>query len=174
MSTIKLKIDSIELKFKSTDGTIQSIESFSAQFERGFYLVEHPKKFKDIKIEMYINSNLGNHTCGFGFNQKDVEWGHYLVDKLVQKWTIIWEWFYQAWIDSKISLDEEQSEINHDNLDWVLDFDDKNSFSKIRDEKLYYDHDLKALIDLEYSLPAIRKVISQVDLYARKNDVKND
>ena len=45
---------------------------------------------------------------------------------------------------------------------------------KIRDEKLYYDHDLKALIDLEYSLPAIRKVISQVDLYARKNDVKND
>lgn len=174
MEDIILKIDSIELKFKNGDGKIESLDEFSSNFDQGFYLNVHSETFKDTKVVLCLQSNLGSHTFSFDFNRKDVEWGHYLVDKLVQKWTIIWEWFYQVRIDSKLSLDEEQSEINHENLDWVLDFDDKNSFDKIRDEKLYYDHDLKALIDLEYSLPAIRKVISQVDLYARKYDVKND
>jgi len=50
------------------------------------------------------------------------------VDKLVQKWKIIWEWFHQTGIDSKSSFDDMESQINHDNLDWVIDFDDKNSF----------------------------------------------
>jgi len=168
MNNIILKIDSIKLKFKNKEEDIQSLEEFSSQFERGFYLNEYPESLKNTKVIMYLHSNLGNHTFGFNFNRKDVEWGHYLVDKLVQKWTIIWEWFYQSHIDSKINLDEEQSEINHDNLDWMLNFDEKNSFKKIRNEKLYYDHDLKTRVDLEHSLPAVLEVISQVDIYARE------
>lgn len=64
--------------------------------------------------------------------------GHYLVDKLITKWKIIWEWFHQAGIDSKSSFEDMESHINHDNLDWVIDFDDKNSFGKIRNESLYF------------------------------------
>jgi len=59
-----------------------------------------------------------------------------------------------------------ESQINHDNLDWVIDFDDKNSFGKIRNESLYFDHDLRVWVDLEYSLSAIREPISKVDVYS--------
>lgn len=163
---IVLKIDSIELKFKNEDGKIESLDEFSSNFDQGFYLDVHSETFKDTKVVLCLQSNLGIHTFSFGFNRKDVVWGHYLVDKLVQKWKIIWEWFHQASIDSKSSFDDMESQINHDNLDWVIDFDDKNSFGKIRNESLYFDHDLRVWVDLEYSLSAIRELISKVDVYS--------
>lgn len=194
-----MKIDKIELKFKKRNGQIQSIEEFSKKFDNGFYFVEHPDVITGTRVVMHVTSNFKNDTFSFDFNRKDIEWGHYWVDKLVQKWTIIWEWFYQADLVTNKSyiLDEEDikkrfgehsqeyrelsssepiptnlvfeetsdSEINYNNMDWVLDFDERNSFERMRTEKIYYDHDLNVWIDLEYSLPAIKQIIRVVDYH---------
>lgn len=104
-----MKIDKIELKFKKRNGQIQSIEEFSKKFDNGFYFVEHPDVITGTRVVMHVTSNFKNDTFSFDFNRKDIEWGHYWVDKLVQKWTIIWEWFYQADLVTNKSyiLDEE-------------------------------------------------------------------
>lgn len=96
MKKTVMKIDKIELKFKKRNGQIQSIEEFSKEFDNGFYFVEHPDVINGTRVVMHVTSNFKNDTFSFDFNRKDIEWGHYWVDKLVQKWTIIWEWFYQA------------------------------------------------------------------------------
>lgn len=194
-----MKIDKIELKFKKRNGQIQSIEEFSKKFDNGFYFVEHPDVITGTRVVMHVTSNFKNDTFSFDFNRKDIEWGHYWVDKLVQKWTIIWEWFYQADLVTNKSyiLGEEDikkrfgeqsqeyrelssfnsipinlvfeetsdSEINYNNMDWVLDFDERNSFERMKTEKIYYDNDLKVWIDLEYSLPAIKQIIRVVDYH---------
>ncbi|HCN59345.1 MAG TPA: hypothetical protein DIS82_14415 [Exiguobacterium sp.] len=194
-----MKIDKIELKFKKRNGQIQSIEEFSKKFDNGFYFVEHPDVITGTRVVMHVTSNFKNDTFSFDFNRKDIEWGHYWIDKLVQKWTIIWEWFYQADLVTNKSyiLGEEDikkrfgeqsqeyrelssfnsipinlvfeetsdSEINYNNMDWVLDFDERNSFERMKTEKIYYDNDLKVWIDLEYSLPAIKQIIRVVDFH---------
>lgn len=68
---IVLKIDSIELKFKNEDGKIESLDEFSSNFDQGFYLNVHSETFKDTKVVLCLQSNLGNHTFSFGFNRKD-------------------------------------------------------------------------------------------------------
>ncbi len=194
-----MKIDKIELKFKKRNGQIQSIEEFSKKFDNGFYFVEHPDVITGTRVVMHVTSNFKNDTFSFDFNRKDIEWGHYWIDKLIQKWTIIWEWFYQADLVTNKSyiLGEEDikkrfgeqsqeyrelssfnsipinlvfeetsdSEINYNNMDWVLDFDERNSFERMKTEKIYYDNDLKVWIDLEYSLPAIKQIIRVVDFH---------
>lgn len=194
-----MKIDKIELKFKKRNGQIQSIEEFSKKFDNGFYFVEHPDVITGTRVVMHVTSNFKNDTFSFDFNRKDIEWGHYWIDKLVQKWTIIWEWFYQADLVTNKSyiLGEEDikkrfgeqsqeyrelssfnsipinlvfeetsdSEMNYNNMDWVLDFDERNSFERMKTEKIYYDNDLKVWIDLEYSLPAIKQIIRVVDFH---------
>jgi len=198
-----MKIDFIELKFKDEKGHIKSLDEFSEMFEMGFYLVEHPEWTVRTRVIMDIDSDCENRIFSFDFNRKDIEWGHYWVDKLIQKWTIIWEWYYQSHIDSNqkftlgsttiedakmrfgenseehnsirslsnVALEEEvgtsESELNRDNMEWVLDFDEKNSIERMREEKMYFDHDLKIWIDLEHSLPAIRKIIRKVDTFER-------
>ncbi|WP_214851579.1 hypothetical protein [Exiguobacterium sp. s193] len=203
MKKTVMKIDKIELKFKKRNGQIQSIEEFSKEFDNGFYFVEHPDVINGTRVVMHVTSNFKNDTFSFDFNRKDIEWGHYWVDKLVQKWTIIWEWFYQADLVTNKSyiLGEEDikkrfgehsqeyrelslslsssnsipinlvfketsdSELNYNNMDWVLDFDEKNSIERMRTEKNYYDNDLNVWIDLEYSLPAIKQIIRVVDFH---------
>lgn len=201
-----MKIDRIELKFKDEKGHIKSLDEFSEMFEHGFYFVEHPKEMNGTRVIMCITSNFENRIFSFNFNRKDIEWGHYWIDKLVQKWTIIWEWYNQADIDSckkfdtvsstieiikkrfgeqseeyrkqlALSLEvieqssdiEETSEskMNYNNMEWILEYDEKNSFERIRSEKIYFDNDLKVWIDLEYSLSAIREIIRKVDVYTR-------
>ncbi|RDB34320.1 hypothetical protein [Exiguobacterium sp. RIT594] len=199
MKKTVMKIDKIELKFKKRNSQIQSIEEFSKEFDNGFYFVEHPDVITGTRVVMHVTSNFKNDTFSFDFNRKDIEWGHYWVDKLVQKWTIIWEWFYQTDLVTNKSyiLGEEDikkrfgeqsqeyrelssfnsipinlvfeetsdSEINYNNMDWVLDFDERNSFERMKTEKIYYDNDLKVWIDLEYSLPAIKQIIRVVDFH---------
>ena len=201
-----MKIDQIELRFKDTKGHIKSLDEFSEMFEHGFYFVKHPKEMDGTRVIMYVTSNFENRIFSFNFNRKDIEWGHYWIDKLVQKWTIIWEWYNQADIDSckkfdtvsstreiikkrfgeqseeyrkqlalsleviKKSSDIEEtseSKMNYNNMEWILEYDEKNSFERIRSEKIYFDNDLKVWIDLEYSLSAIREIIRKVDVYTR-------
>lgn len=201
-----MKIDQIELKFKDPKGHIKSIDEFSGMFEHGFYFVDHPKEMDGTRVIMFITSNFENQIFSFNFDRKDVEWGHYWIDKLVQKWTIIWEWYNQADIDSNEKFDpasstleivkkrfgeqseqyrkqlalsleviekssdiEETSEskMNYNNMEWILEYDEKNSFERISSEKIYFDNDLKVWIDLEYSLSAIREIIRKVDVYTR-------
>lgn len=201
-----MKIDQIELRFKNKDGHIRSFDEFSEMFEHGFYVVEHPKEMSGTRVIMCVTSNFENQIFSFSFDRKDVEWGHYWIDKLVQKWTIIWEWYNQADIGSNEKFDSasstleiikkrfgEQSEqyreqlalsltelkqnsdieeaskstLNHDNMEWVLEYDDENSFERIRNEKIYFDNDLKVWIDLEYSLSAIQEIILKADIYTR-------
>lgn len=52
-------------------------------------------------------------------------------------------------------------------MEWVLEYDDENSFERIRNENIYFDNDLKVWIDLEYSLSAIQEIILKVDIYTR-------
>lgn len=52
---------------------------------------------------------LKNQIFSFSFDRKDVEWGHYWIDKLVQKWTIIWEWYNQVDIGSNKKFDPASS-----------------------------------------------------------------
>jgi len=197
-----LKIDKIELKFKDRDERIQSIEEFSKQFERGILFFEHPETVNDSVIIMDIASNYGAHSCHFKFDRMDIDMGHYLIDELVRKWSLIWTWYNQAHFDSNKELRKypsifemvksrfgeasqeyeallnlspeevqmymdagEVDEIDdiHKNMDWMIEFDNKNSFEKMRREKIYFEHDFQVWVDLNHSLPAIREIILELE-----------
>jgi len=197
-----LKIDEIELKFKDREGRIQSIGEFSRQFERGILFFGHPETAKDSVVIMNIVSNYGSHVYHFKFDRMDIEMGHYLIDELVRKWSLIWTWYYQAHFASnkklrkypsifelvkshfgetskeyesllnsspeEIQMYKDAGEVNeiediHKNMDWMIEFDNKNSFKKIRKDKVYFEHDFQIWVDLEHSLPAIRKIILELE-----------
>lgn len=128
--------------------------------------------------------------------------GHYLIDELVRKWSLIWTWYYQAHFASnkklrkypsifelvkshfgetskeyesllnsspeEIQMYKDAGEVDeiediHKNMDWIIEFDNKNSFKKIRKDKVYFEHDFQIWVDLEHSLPAIRKIILELE-----------
>lgn len=51
----------------------------------------------------------------------------------------------------------------HRDMEWMIEFDERNSFENMRKDKVYFEHDFQVWVDLEHSLPAIREVILSLE-----------
>ncbi len=191
-----VQFDSITVSFEGKAGRRQSIDEFAQGFEHGILFFGHPPETNDIKVVLDLKTNFGERTFRFNFCRMDRAIGHYLIDGLVWKWVILWEWYYQESYQSgesyhinrpkeglhdfyrQIDIQNEtcsndylesgiyeedvsctDSYTNFENLDWVTEGDPINTLERMRNQGVFFEYYFKVWIDLEHSLPAIRRVI---------------
>lgn len=196
-----VQFDSITVSFEDKAGRRQSIEEFAQGFEHGILFFGHPPETNDIKVVLDLKTNFGERTFRFNFCRMDRAIGHYLIDGLVWKWVILWEWYYQesyqtgesyhinrpkegirdfyrqidvqnetcsnGYLESGIHEEDvscTDSYTNFENLDWVTEGDPINTLERMRNQGVFFEYYFKTWIDLEHSLPAIRRVMDE--LYA--------
>ncbi|WP_214722985.1 hypothetical protein [Exiguobacterium sp. s143] len=197
-----VQFDSITVSFEDKAGRRQSIEEFAQGFEHGILFFGHPPETSDIKVVLDLKTNFGERTFRFNFCRMDRAIGHYLIDGLVWKWVILWEWYYQEsyqtgesyhinrpkegirdfyrqidvqnetcsndYLESGI-LEEDvsctDSYTNFENLDWVTEGDPINTLERMRNQGVFFEYYFKTWIDLEHSLPAIRRVMDELDVH---------
>ena len=196
-----VQFDSITVSFEDKAGRRQSIEEFAQGFEHGILFFGHPPETSDIKVVLDLKTNFGERTFRFNFCRMDRAIGHYLIDGLVWKWVILWEWYYQEsyqtgesyhinrpkegirdfyrqidvqnetcsndYLESGIREEDvsfTDSYTNFENLDWVTEGDPINTLERMRNQGVFFEYYFKTWIDLEHSLPAIRRVMDE--LYA--------
>ena len=196
-----VQFDSITVSFEDKAGNRQSIDEFAKGFEHGILFFGHPPETSCIKVVLDLKTNFGERTFRFNFCRMDRAISHYLIDGLVWKWVILWEWYYQEsyqtgesyhinrpkegirdfyrqvdvqnetcsndYLESGI-LEEDvsftDSYTNFENLDWVTEGDPINTLERMRNQGVFFEYYFKTWIDLEHSLPAIRRVMDE--LYA--------
>ncbi|WP_286950413.1 hypothetical protein, partial [Exiguobacterium sp. UBA4551] len=183
-------------------GRRQSIDEFAQGFEHGILFFGHPPETSDIKVVLDLKTNFGERTFRFNFCRMDRAIGHYLIDGLVWKWVILWEWYYQEsyqtgesyhinrpkegirdfyrqidvqnetcsndYLESGIHEEDvscTDSYTNFENLDWVTEGDPINTLERMRNQGVFFEYYFKTWIDLEHSLPAIRRVMDELDVH---------
>lgn len=197
-----VQFDSITVSFEDKAGRRQSIDEFAQGFEHGILFFGHPPETSDIKVVLDLKTNFGERTFRFNFCRMDRAIGHYLIDGLVWKWVILWEWYYQESYQSgesyhinrpkeglrdfyrQIDIQNEtcsndylesgiyeedvsctDSYTNFENLDWVTEGDPINTLERMRNQGVFFEYYFKTWIDLEHSLPAIRRVMDELDVH---------
>ncbi|HBQ75997.1 MAG TPA: hypothetical protein DD663_03865 [Exiguobacterium sp.] len=197
-----VQFDSITISFEDKAGRRQSIDEFAQGFEHGILFFGHPPETSDIKVVLDLKTNFGERTFRFNFYRMDRAIGHYLIDGLVWKWVILWEWYYQESYQSgesyhinrpkeglrdfyrQIDIQNEtcsndylesgiyeedvsctDSYTNFENLDWVTEGDPINTLERMRNQGVFFEYYFKVWIDLEHSLPAIRRVIDALSIH---------
>lgn len=197
-----VQFDSITISFEDKAGRRQSIDEFAQGFEHGILFFGHPPETSDIKVVFDLKTNFGERTFRFNFCRMDRAIGHYLIDGLVWKWVIMWEWYYQEsyqtgesyhinrpkeglrdfyrqidvqnetcsndYLESGIYEEDvscTDSYTNFENLDWVTEGDPINTLERMRNQGVFFEYYFKVWIDLEHSLPAIRRVIDALSIH---------
>ncbi|WP_029341524.1 hypothetical protein [Exiguobacterium acetylicum] len=197
-----VQFDSITISFEDKAGRRQSIDEFAQGFEHGILFFGHPPETSDIKVVLDLKTNFGERTFRFNFYRMDRAIGYYLIDGLVWKWVILWEWYYQESYQSgesyhinrpkeglrdfyrQIDIQNEtcsndylesgiyeedvsctDSYTNFENLDWVTEGDPINTLERMRNQGVFFEYYFKVWIDLEHSLPAIRRVIDALSIH---------
>lgn len=196
-----VQFDSITVSFEDKAGRRQSIEEFAQGFEHGILFFGHPPETNNVKVVLDLKTNFGERTFRFNFCRMDRALGHYLIDELVIKWVVLWEWYHQEKYDTgekfhedipkdsvrafyrevdvqnekrmenyfEEDYDEEDggfsdSYSNYTSLDFTIEGDPVNTLERMRNQGVFFEYYFKTWIDLEHSLPAIRRVMDE--LYA--------